>query len=136
MANVPSGPVLDHPWSSKSASTDDVAVTQTFSSGVPGADWNLCSAMIPKPEGGFLPCFTLVPKKDYVIDWASWKVVGMAGTGSYDVIVEDAFGGNTQFVWFDNFVTLFEDPGYYASAMLTLGFSAAVAATWIGVKAP
>ena len=32
------------------------------------------------------------------------------------VLVEDAFGGNTKFVWFDNFVQLFNDPAYYASA--------------------
>ena len=60
--------------------------------------------MIPKPEGGFLPCFTLVPKKDYVIDWASWKVVGMAGTGSYDVIVEDAFVPSHRLLSFPNAV--------------------------------
>lgn len=63
-----------------------------FSSGVPGADWNLCSAMIPTgTEGKMLPCFTIIPKSDYTIDWDSWKVVGMAGTGSYDVIVDDVF---------------------------------------------
>lgn len=63
-----------------------------FSSGVPGADWNLCSAMLPVgPEGKPVPCFTLVPKSDYTIDWESWKTVGMSGTGSYDVIVDDVF---------------------------------------------
>ncbi|MFM9972440.1 MAG: acyl-CoA dehydrogenase family protein [Burkholderiales bacterium] len=63
-----------------------------FSSGVPGADWNLCAAMLPiGPEGAPIPCFTLVPKADYRIDWDSWKTVGQAGTGSFDVIVEEAF---------------------------------------------
>lgn len=63
-----------------------------FSSGVPGADWNLCSGMIPMgPEEKMVPCFTLVPKSDYTIDWESWKTVGMSGTGSYDVIVDDVF---------------------------------------------
>ena len=32
------------------------------------------------------------------------------------LLVEDAFGGNSKFVWFDNFVQLFNDPAYYASA--------------------
>ncbi len=62
-----------------------------FSSGVPGADWNFCSAMIPQDNGKMLPCFTLVPKSDYTIDWESWKTVGMGGTGSYDVVVDDVF---------------------------------------------
>jgi len=63
-----------------------------FSSGVPGAAWNLCGAMLPiGPEGKPVPAFTLVPKSDYKIDWQSWRPVGLAGTGSFDVIVDDAF---------------------------------------------
>lgn len=63
-----------------------------FSSGVPGADWNLCGAMLPfGPEGKPVPCFTLVPKSDYTIDWESWQTVGLSGTGSYDVLVDDVF---------------------------------------------
>lgn len=63
-----------------------------FCSGSPGADWNLCGAMLPPgPSGGPVPCFTLVPKADYRIDWDSWRTVGLAGTGSYDLIVEDVF---------------------------------------------
>jgi alkylation response protein AidB-like acyl-CoA dehydrogenase len=62
-----------------------------FSSGVPGAAWNLCGAMLPiGPEGKPVPAFTLVPKADYKIDWQSWRPVGLAGTGSFDVIVDDA----------------------------------------------
>jgi len=63
-----------------------------FSSGCPGSDWNLCGAMLPVgPEGKPVPCFTIVPKSDYVIDWESWKTVGLAGTGSFDVLVDDVF---------------------------------------------
>lgn len=63
-----------------------------FSSGVPGADWNLCGAMLPiGPDGALVPCFTLVPKEDYRIDWDSWQTVGQAGTGSFDVLVDDSF---------------------------------------------
>jgi sn-glycerol 3-phosphate transport system permease protein len=43
------------------------------------------------------------------------------------VLVEDAFGGNTKFVWFENFVHLFSDPNYYSAARLTLLFSFLVA---------
>ena len=63
-----------------------------FSSGCPHADWNLCAAMLPTGSGdGRMPAFVLVPRADYAIDWESWDNVGMAGTGSYDVLVEDAF---------------------------------------------
>ena len=37
------------------------------------------------------------------------------------LMTEDAFGGNTKFVWFDNFAQLFSDPAYYASARVTAG---------------
>ena len=43
------------------------------------------------------------------------------------MLLEDAFGGNTQFVWFENFEALFSEAAYFNSALLTLGFSAAVA---------
>ena len=50
------------------------------------------------------------------------------------VISEDAFGGNTKFVWFDNFVHLLSDPHYYASARLTLVFSFLVASLGLAVS--
>ena len=50
------------------------------------------------------------------------------------VLLEDAFGGNTKFVWFDNFVHLLSDPHYYASARLTLVFSFLVAALGLAVS--
>jgi alkylation response protein AidB-like acyl-CoA dehydrogenase len=63
-----------------------------FSSGSPGAAWNLCGAMLPIGANGKpVPAFTLVPKADYTIDWESWRPVGLGGTGSFDVIVNDAF---------------------------------------------
>ena len=63
-----------------------------FASGSPGADWNLCGAMLPVgPEGAVVPCFTLVPKSDYAIDWDSWDTVGLGGTGSYVLHVDNAF---------------------------------------------
>ena len=63
-----------------------------FSSGAPSSDWNLCGVTLPVgPEGRPVPCFALVPKADYAIDWASWRPVGLAGSGSFDVLVEDVF---------------------------------------------
>jgi alkylation response protein AidB-like acyl-CoA dehydrogenase len=76
-----------------------------FSSGVPGAAWNLCGAMLPiGPEGKPVPAFTLVPKADYKIDWQSWRPVGLAGTGSFDVVVENAFVPNHRVLSFSDAV--------------------------------
>jgi len=43
------------------------------------------------------------------------------------MLVEDAFGGNSKFVWFQNFAQLFQDNAYFDSARLTVVFSALVA---------
>ncbi len=40
-------------------------------------------------------------------------------------LVEDPFGLSTQFVWFDNFISLFSDPTYLASFRRTIVFSLA-----------
>src|SRR6478735_1480531 len=50
------------------------------------------------------------------------------------VITEDAFGGNTKFVGSDNFAHLFNDSSYWASARLTLVFSALVASIGLAVS--
>ena len=42
------------------------------------------------------------------------------------LLVQDAFGANTQFVWFDNFKDLFRNGDYLNSARITLVFSVAV----------
>jgi sn-glycerol 3-phosphate transport system permease protein len=44
------------------------------------------------------------------------------------VLIEDAFGLSREFVWFDNFVELFADPGYRNSFDVTLVFSTGTAA--------
>ncbi len=43
------------------------------------------------------------------------------------MLLEDAFGLNTEFVWFDNFVALFDDETYLDSFGRTFGFSFLVA---------
>ena len=50
------------------------------------------------------------------------------------LLIEDAFGGNTKFVWFDNFTTLLSDPAYYSSARLTVVFSALVASLGLAIS--
>ena len=43
------------------------------------------------------------------------------------MLIEDPFGLSTQFVWFENFVDLFNDPSYLASFHVTVIFSFSVA---------
>ena len=50
------------------------------------------------------------------------------------VLIEDAFGGNSKFVFLDNFIHLFSDASYYASVRLTVVFSFLVAAIGLAVS--
>jgi sn-glycerol 3-phosphate transport system permease protein len=49
------------------------------------------------------------------------------------LLIEDAFGLSTEFVWFENFEVLFADPQYYASFVRTMWFSGAVALLSMGM---
>lgn len=63
-----------------------------FSSGCDNGDWFLLGGVIDGGDGKPpVPHYFLVPKEDVKIDHDSWHVVGLAGTGSKDVSVEDAF---------------------------------------------
>src|SRR5450830_1942144 len=50
------------------------------------------------------------------------------------VLLQDAFGLSTEFVWFENFKILFEDPAYLTSFKTTGLFSALVAVTGLAVS--
>src|SRR5947199_8132113 len=51
-----------------------------------------------------------------------------AGQALYQsVLVQDPFGGSSEFVWFDNFKDLFNDPLYLSSFKVTAEFSVLVA---------
>jgi 3-hydroxy-9,10-secoandrosta-1,3,5(10)-triene-9,17-dione monooxygenase len=62
-----------------------------FSSGVDPAAWNLVGGIAHDEETGAAgPRIFLLPASDYtIID--TWHVIGLAGTGSKDVTVEDVF---------------------------------------------
>src|SRR3954470_11710532 len=64
----------------------------SFASGCDNAQWALCAALLPsKTESGqFTPAFLLVPAADYVID-DTWNVVGLSGTGSKTLVLNDVF---------------------------------------------
>ena len=50
------------------------------------------------------------------------------------LLVQDAFGTNTQFVWFENFQALFHDEDYLRSFKVTAVFSALVASLGLSVS--
>jgi len=62
----------------------------SFASGCENAQWSLCAAMLPagEGEGRPFPAFLLVPAADYTID-DTWDVVGLAGTGSKTLVLDD-----------------------------------------------
>ncbi|MCC2098928.1 MAG: acyl-CoA dehydrogenase family protein [Hyphomicrobiales bacterium] len=62
-----------------------------FSSGNVHADWAELGAMLPNPETGELEyCLCLVPRSDCHAE-DTWYTMGLEGTGSSDLIVEDKF---------------------------------------------
>jgi 3-hydroxy-9,10-secoandrosta-1,3,5(10)-triene-9,17-dione monooxygenase len=64
----------------------------SFSSGCDHCRWAVLGGAAPPTEPGEPPDprVFLVSRKDYVID-DNWHVMGLCGTGSKDIVVEDAF---------------------------------------------
>jgi len=62
-----------------------------FSSGVDHCQWAFLGGMLNDPETG-IPDFVtfLVPRKDFKV-LPIWNTIGLGGTGSHDVTVEDAY---------------------------------------------
>jgi alkylation response protein AidB-like acyl-CoA dehydrogenase len=63
-----------------------------FASGCDNAQWSLCAALLPSEadETKLVPAFLLVKAADYTID-DTWNVVGLAGTGSKTLVLDDVF---------------------------------------------
>lgn len=64
----------------------------SWSSGSDHCDWAILGGVVPRENGGGPPDLRafIVPRSDYqVID--VWHVMGLRGTGSNDIVVEDAF---------------------------------------------
>ncbi len=61
-----------------------------FSSGCDHADWLLLGSLLPGEDGRPTPSLCLVPRAEVSID-DNWHVMGMAGTGSKNVVVDGAF---------------------------------------------
>jgi 3-hydroxy-9,10-secoandrosta-1,3,5(10)-triene-9,17-dione monooxygenase len=68
----------------------------SFSSGCDFCDWVVLGGIAPPPKGGNTEAVPpdartfLLPRQDYRID-DNWHVMGLSGTGSKDIVVEDAF---------------------------------------------
>lgn len=64
--------------------------TWGFASGCDHADWLLLGSLLAKGDGPPTPSFCLVPRSEVSID-DNWRVMGLAGTGSKNVIADGAF---------------------------------------------
>jgi 3-hydroxy-9,10-secoandrosta-1,3,5(10)-triene-9,17-dione monooxygenase len=63
----------------------------SFSSGCDHATWVLLGGLVSNQEGQIVDFKTfMVPRSDYVIEDV-WNVVGLRGTGSNDIVVDDVF---------------------------------------------
>lgn len=62
----------------------------SFSSGSDLCDWVILGGVVDMPDGSvYRSCF-LVPRTDYQVADV-WNVIGLQGTGSNDIVVDDAF---------------------------------------------
>lgn len=77
-----------------------------------------------------LPYLLLAPQVAITLVFFIWPAA-QALVQSF--LVQDAFGLSTEFVWFDNFIELFQEGAYGATFGRTLFFSLAVAALSMGV---
>jgi sn-glycerol 3-phosphate transport system permease protein len=74
-------------------------------------------------SGLTVPLLLLLPQLAITLVFFYWPA-SQAVWQSF--LLEDAFGTSTQFVWFENYVTLFNDPGYYKAFVNTVIFSTVV----------
>jgi sn-glycerol 3-phosphate transport system permease protein len=79
----------------------------------------------------WLPYALVLPQIAVTLVFFFWPA---AETLYYSVLLQDAFASKIQFVWLDNFVTLFEDSHYLASFKVTALFSALVAIAGLAVS--
>jgi len=62
----------------------------SFCSGCDNAQWQLLGGMIPQPNGAATPGFFLLRSDDCIIE-DNWHTMGLAGTGSKNIVARDAF---------------------------------------------
>jgi sn-glycerol 3-phosphate transport system permease protein len=74
--------------------------------------------------GKFLPYLLLAPQLVITLIFFIWPAYQAM---VQSMLVEDAFGLSSEFVWFENFEHIFENPDYLASLIVTAIFSIGVA---------
>jgi sn-glycerol 3-phosphate transport system permease protein len=75
-------------------------------------------------QSAWLPYALILPQLAITLIFFFWP----AGQALFQsLLIQDAFGSNTEFVWFENFTTLFHDEKYLASFKVTAIFSVLVA---------
>jgi len=79
----------------------------------------------------WLPYALVLPQIAVTLVFFVWPA---AETLYYSALLQDAFASKIQFVWFDNFVGLFNDPHYLSSFKVTALFSAIVAVVGLAVS--
>lgn len=72
----------------------------------------------------WLPYLLLLPQLAVTLIFFIWPAVQAL---YQSLLVEDAFGLSTEFVWFENFEALFSDPLYLDAFVNTVVFSFSVA---------
>ncbi len=77
-----------------------------------------------------LPYILIAPQLAVTIVFFYWPA-SQAVWQSF--LIQDAFGTATEFVWLENYETLFKDPSYFNALVVTVVFSTAVAALSLGV---
>lgn len=83
----------------------------SFASGCDVSDWAVCAALIPpdQADAPAAPAFLLVPRTDYRID-DDWNVIGLAGTGSKSLLMENVFVPAHRLLYFSS-TTSGDTPG-------------------------
>ena len=82
-------------------------------------------------QSKLLPYALVAPQLAIVLIFFYWPAL-QAVIQSF--LLQDAFGFNLQFVWFQNFVSLFTDPHYLASFKVTAFFSLLVAVFGLAIS--
>jgi alkylation response protein AidB-like acyl-CoA dehydrogenase len=67
-----------------------ISGTWLYASGIDHGDWGMLGVVMPQEDGSAAAGFVIVPKQDYRID-ATWDPMGLAATGSNDIICKDVF---------------------------------------------
>lgn len=71
-------------------------------------------------SGKLLPCLLVLPQLAISLVFFYWPA---AQALWQSFLLEDAFGTSSDFVWFENYLTVLQTPGYYHAIGVTLVFS-------------